>query len=141
VATLREGDTITVHVLNVSDEEQPCAIEIYRDTREGAREVGKNEAYKVRPRGIASCRYKVETTGEHWVLVKGETALLAPQATFAGAKSDDKPGAGSSPLVVFKPGDFLKVEPAPFPGYGRGTGPEIKSTAIAPRVIKSTQKE
>jgi hypothetical protein len=112
VVTLREGDTITVHVLNYSDGEQPCDIEIYRDTREGAKEVGKNEGYKVRPRGIASSRYTVKMTGEYWVLVKGETPLLAPEATFAGAKAADKPGEGSPTLVVFKPGDFLKVEAA-----------------------------
>jgi len=142
VVTLREGDTITVHVLNYSDGEQPCDIEIYRDTREGAKEVGKNEGYKVRPRGIASSRYTVKMTGEYWVLVKGETPLLAPEATFAGAKAADKPGESAPTLVVFKPGDFLKVEATPFPAYGRGTERAIpRTTEKETRAIKETRKE
>jgi hypothetical protein len=139
VVTLHEGDMITVHVLNVSDEEQPCAIEIYRDTREGAREVGKNEGYKVRSRGIASCRLSVKTTGEYWVLVKGETPLLAPQATFAPGKPGE--GDASRTPVVFKPGDFLKVEPVRNQPsyYGRGT--EVKTTGAILRTEKATATE
>jgi hypothetical protein len=142
VVTLREGDAITVHVLNYSDGEQPCAIEIYRDTRERAKEVGKNEGYKVRPRGIASSRFTVKMTGEYWVLVKGETPLLAPEATFAGVKSGDNTGESAPTLVVFKPGDFLKVEATPFPAYGRGTERAIpKTTEKETRAIKETKKE
>ncbi len=139
VVTRREGDTITVHVLNFSDAEQPCQIEIYRDTREGAKEVGGNDAYKVRTRGIASSRFTVKTTGEYWVLVKGETPLLVPEATFAGAKPADKPGESASTLVVFKPGDFLKVEAARSgPSYYGQKATEFERTT---RPVFRTEKE
>jgi hypothetical protein len=146
VVTLREGDTITVHVLNFSDTEQPCAIEIYRDSREGAREVGKNDGYKVRSRAIASSRFTVKNPGEYWVLVKGETSLLAPQATFASAEGDR-----AAASVVYKPGDFLKAQTARSSVYGppttevarpktSGRASEFRETSKAPEP-KATEKK
>jgi hypothetical protein len=142
VVTLREGDSITVHVLNFSDGNQPCEIEIYRDTREGAKEVGQNDAYKVRSRGVASSRFTVKNPGEYWVLVKGETSLLAPQATFASAKANDS-------TVVFKPGDFLKAQAPRAPSYGPPTTESatrrpteaVKVTERVPATLKKEEKE
>jgi hypothetical protein len=135
VVTLRDGDIITVHVLNFSDGEQPCDIEIYRDTRDGAQEVGKNDAYKIRSRGVASSRYSVKNAGEYWVLVKGRTSLLVPQATFASGKTAE----GAAPLVVFKPGDFLKTEASRAPSYARGTE-KAPTTEVRKETFKAEPK-
>ena len=141
VVTLHEGDTITVHVLNYSPREQFCEIEVYRDTRAGAKLVSENEGYTIKPRGIASCRYAVKTTGEYWVLIKGERPPLAPEAIFGGNKAGNKPAEDASLSRVFKPGDFLKVEAPAFPAYGRGTEREIRTTEKVTRPIKETKKE
>jgi hypothetical protein len=139
VVTLQEGDSITVHVLNYSDAEQTCQIEIYRDTRAGAKEVADNEGFKMKSRGVASCRHTVKAAGEYWVLVKGETSPLVPQATFGKGKSEDAKG-GALTEVVFKPGDFVKVEAAQ--AYGRGaTEREIRATDKETRAIKRTEKD
>jgi hypothetical protein len=139
VVTLRDGDIITVHVLNFSDGEQPCDIEIYRDTRDGAQEVGKNDAYKIRSRGVASSRYSVKNAGEYWVLVKGRTSLLAPQATFASGKSTDKAGENAATTVVFKPGDFLKTEAPSATSYPRSTE-SGKTTEVLKETRAATPK-
>jgi hypothetical protein len=141
VVTLHEGETITVHVLNYSAREQLCEIEVYRDTRAGAKLVSENEGYSVKSRGVASCRYSVKTTGEYWVLIKGERPPLAPEAIFGGSKSGNKPAEDATASVVFKPGDFLKVEAPAVPAYGRGTEREIRTTEKVTRPIKETKKE
>jgi hypothetical protein len=142
VVTLHEGDAITVHVLNYSGHEQQCQIEIFRDTRSGANLVSDNEAFTVKSRRVASCRYAVKTAGEYWVLIKGERHPLAPEAIFGGGKSGDKPADDASPAVVFKPGDFLKVEATAYPAYGRGTEREIlRTTEKASEKVKDTRKE
>jgi hypothetical protein len=146
VVTLHERDAITVHVLNYSAREQLCEIEVYRDTRAGAKLVSDNEGYTVKSRGIASCRYAVKTTGEYWVLIKGERPPLAPEAIFGGNQSGTKPGEDASASVVFKPGDFLKVEAPALPAYGRSTEREFRTTEFRTteketRAIKETRKE
>jgi hypothetical protein len=126
VVTLHEGDAITVHVLNYSDAEQPCDIMIYRDSREGPKDAGKTEGYRARPRGVASAQATVKTSGEYWVVIKGDTPLLAPHATIV---LNGK--AGEATRIDYKPGDFLKIDGTRSPGgFSRGTEREPRGETL-----------
>ena len=139
VVTLHEGDTITVHVLNYSDAEQPCDILMYRDSREGPKDAGRTEGYRARPRGVASAQATVKTTGEYWVLIKGETPLLAPHATFV---LNGK--AGEATRIDYKPGDFLKIDGTRSPGgFSRATEREPRGETKREKTteaVKDTQR-
>jgi hypothetical protein len=101
--SLRDNDSIVIHVLNLSNDPKTARVLIYKNAGNGAPQVYDSSVITVKPKWQWGLGYNIEerNSGEFWVQLELSSEMLIPKVSFESYTGDRW-----TPFVSYKPGDF-----------------------------------